>query len=446
MNSTINNKTTTEQILNLIDDIQNKLLKSQQERNYAYYSENLFGTEKLEEKKIPNENIINNINNQSAILNQSLSNEIEIKKLIKEEFDILISSYQTKIYDTINKLDNKIDNNYLNIKNEQKNLKDSLKFMNINDYNKFNVDITNSLKDIKQLIINYVPYDEYQKNNKEIFEQIDLNKNNIGLQSKNFEDIKNKFDYIINQNNNKLENEIKLNEVSNKYTSVQKKLDEYYQELKNFKNNISSNYHKINEENKVNVELEKIKNIRLFGVNKNDEKILNEKIENMEQKIKYNEKSINILFDELKKFSIHNKKNIGESKTDNVFNSFEDGNNLFDEKNENNIDINSINKTKNISNNIIPFNNNNSRESSDKPKDYEYIKDDIKEDNNINKNDNDIENNENIENNEIIGNNEIIENNENNGPRGELPIPVNDENAEIMESRNEFDDYDIIEE
>ena len=233
MNSTINNKTTTEQILNLIDDIQNKLLKSQQERNYAYYSENLFGTEKLEEKKIPNENIINNINNQSAILNQSLSNEIEIKKLIKEEFDILISSYQTKIYDTINKLDNKIDNNYLNIKNEQKNLKDSLKFMNINDYNKFNVDITNSLKDIKQLIINYVPYDEYQKNNKEIFEQIDLNKNNIGLQSKNFEDIKNKFDYIINQNNNKLENEIKLNEVSNKYTSVQKKLDEYYQELKN---------------------------------------------------------------------------------------------------------------------------------------------------------------------------------------------------------------------
>ena len=446
MNSTINNKTTTEQILNLIDDIQNKLLKSQQERNYAYYSENLFGTEKLEEKKIPNENIINNINNQSAILNQSLSNEIEIKKLIKEEFDILISSYQTKIYDTINKLDNKIDNNYLNIKNEQKNLKDSLKFMNINDYNKFNVDITNSLKDIKQLIINYVPYDEYQKNNKEIFEQIDLNKNNIGLQSKNFEDIKNKFDYIINQNNNKLENEIKLNEVSNKYTSVQKKLDEYYQELKNFKNNISSNYNIINEENKVNVELEKIKNIKLFGVNKNDEKILNEKIENMEQKIKYNEKSINILFDELKKFSIHNKKNIGESKTDNVFNSFEDGNNLFDEKNENNIDINSINKTKNISNNIIPFNNNNRRESSDKPKDYEYIKDDIKEDNNINKNDNDIENNENIENNEIIGNNEIIENNENNGPRGELPIPVNDENAEIMESRNEFDDYDIIEE
>ena len=440
MNSTINNKTTTEQILNLIDDIQNKLLKSQQERNYAYYRENLFGTEKLKEKKIQNENIINNINNQSAILNQSLSNEIEIKKLIKEEFDILISSYQTKIYDTINKLDNKIDNNYLNIKNEQKNLKDSLKFMNINDYNKFNVDITNSLKDIKQLIINYVPYDEYQKNNKEIFEQIDLNKNNIGLQSKNFEDIKNKFDYIINQNNNKLENEIKLNEVSNKYTSVQKKLDEYYQELKNFKNNISSNYNIINEENKVNVELEKIKNIKLFGVNKNDEKILNEKIENMEQKIKYNEKSINILFDELKKFSIHNKKNIGESKTDNVFNSFEDGNNLFDEKNENNIDINSINKTKNISNNIIPFNNNNSRESSDKPKDYEYIKDDIKEDNNINKNDNDIENNENIE------NNEIIENNENNGPRGELPIPVNDENAEIMESRNEFDDYDIIEE
>ena len=440
MNSTINNKTTTEQILNLIDDIQNKLLKSQQERNYAYYSENLFGTEKLNEKKIPNENIINNINNQSAILNQSLSNEIEIKKLIKEEFDILISSYQTKIYDTINKLDNKIDNNYLNIKNEQKNLKDSLKFMNINDYNKFNVDITNSLKDIKQLIINYVPYDEYQKNNKEIFEQIDLNKNNIGLQSKNFEDIKNKFDYIINQNNNKLENEIKLNEVSNKYTSVQKKLDEYYQELKNFKNNISSNYNIINEENKVNVELEKIKNIKLFGINKNDEKILNEKIENMEQKIKYNEKSINILFDELKKFSIHNKKNIGESKTDNVFNSFEDGNNLFDEKNENNIDINSINKTKNISNNIIPFNNNNSRESSDEPKDYKYIKDDIKEDNNINKNDNDIENNE------IIGNNEIIENNENNGPRGELPIPVNDENAEIMESRNEFDDYDIIEE
>ena len=446
MNSAINNKTTTEQILNLIDDIQNKLLKSQQERNYAYYSENLFGTEKLKEKKIQNENIINNINNQSAILNQSLSNEIEIKKLIKEEFDILISSYQTKIYDTINKLDNKIDNNYLNIKNEQKNLKDSLKFMNINDYNKFNVDITNSLKDIKQLIINYVPYDEYQKNNKEIFEQIDLNKNNIGLQSKNFEDIKNKFDYIINQNNNKLENEIKLNEVSNKYKSVQKKLDEYYQELKNFKNNISSNYNIINEENKVNVELEKIKNINLFGVNKNDEKILNEKIENMELKIKYNEKSINILFDELKKFSIHNKKNIGESKTDNVFNSFEDGNNLFDEKNENNIDINSINKTKNISNNIIPFNNNNSRESSDEPKDYEYIKDDIKEDNNINKNDNDIENNENIENNEIIGNNEIIENNENNGPRGELPIPVNDENAEIMESRNEFDDYDIIEE
>ena len=443
MNSTINNKTTTEQILNLIDDIQNKLLKSQQERNYAYYSENLFGTEKLKEKKIPNENIINNINNQNVLLNQSLSNEIEIKKLIKEEFDILISSYQTKIYDTINKLDNKIDNNYLNIKNEQKNLKDSLKFMNINDYNKFNVDITNSLKDIKQLIINYVPYDEYQKNNKEIFEQIDLNKNNIGLQSKNFEDIKNKFDYIINQNNNKLENEIKLNEVSNKYTSVQKKLDEYYQELKNFKNNISSNYNIINEENKVNIELEKIKNIKLFGINKNDEKILNEKIENMEQKIKYNEKSINILFDELKKFSIHNKKNIGESKTDNVFNSFEDGNNLFDEKNENNIDINSINKTKNISNNIIPFNNNNSRESSDKPKDYEYIKDDIKEDNNINKNDNDIEN---IENNEIIGNNEIIENNENNGPRGELPIPVNDENAEIMESRNEFDDYDIIEE
>ena len=65
-----------------------------------------------------NQNVLSNNNN-------NIPNEFELKKMIKEEFNKLISSYQIDIDNKISTIDNKIhdiSNDCLNIKSEHTNL------------------------------------------------------------------------------------------------------------------------------------------------------------------------------------------------------------------------------------------------------------------------------------------------------------------------------------
>ena len=204
----------------------------------------------------------------------NIPNDNDIRRIVREEFNILISSFKSEVNNNINNLDNKINivsKDCLNMKN------DLMNNNNINN-NKYNLDIENSLKEINQLIKGFVPYNEFMQKNKEILDQIALNKSNINLESKKGNDISTKInslnnDYyninqkiqeltvsldeiknklnnfndnynneisVIKQNNNKiLTNEIKLNDISNKNNFIQKKLDEYYKDLNDFKNNIN---------------------------------------------------------------------------------------------------------------------------------------------------------------------------------------------------------------
>jgi chromosome segregation ATPase len=144
----------------------------------------------------------------------------------------------------------------------------------LNNNENIKTDVNNSLAEIKQLLLNNVSKNEFERKNNEIQEQINFTKNSLNIESKSGTEISNKLDYeikninqkiqelklanenmknkldnfndtfnneinIIKQNNNKiLNNEIKINELNNKNNSYQKKLDEYYQDLNNFKNEI----------------------------------------------------------------------------------------------------------------------------------------------------------------------------------------------------------------
>ena len=325
------NNQTTKRIYNLIDDIQAKLSKRKQSKKYLnqtdYQNNNVFPTNeniiilRSQQPNISNDNVryLNLNPSQSQSLGQNVLNNLnnipsenDIRKIIQDEFKSLISAYHSEINNNINNLDNKINiisNDCFTMKNEINNLNNLYKDNINNNNNKNNLDMENSLNQIKLLISDNVPYKEYKQKTEEIFEKINSNKNGINEESQkrneyctklnndinninqklydlnlSLEGIKNKFNNfndnynneinLIKQNNNKiLTNEIKLNDLNNKNDIVQKKLDEYYKDLNDFKNNInlftSTNSEKINdlndklinekEKNKNNTEIKNIK-------------------------------------------------------------------------------------------------------------------------------------------------------------------------------------------
>ena len=240
MYSTPNNQT-TKKIYDLLDSIQKKLSGSNQVHkniNRTHYPNiNLIPSNETsyilrnQPQNITTDNIryMNIIPNQSESFNQNvlsnnnnnnnIPNEFELKKMIKEEFNKLISSYQMDIDNKISTIDNKINdisNDCLNIKSEQNNLsKQYINLINnnknnINDNNNMNLDIENSLNEIRQLMTGYITQNEFGKKYKEILEQINSSKNSNLLEIKklneNYNKLKNDFDDI----NQKIQ-ELKIN-------------------------------------------------------------------------------------------------------------------------------------------------------------------------------------------------------------------------------------------
>ena len=312
MYSTTNNQT-TRKIYDLLDSIQDKLSRQSQNRRALnksqYQNLNIIPSSETtyvlrnQPQNITTDNIryINILPNQSESFSQNvphnIPNETDLKKIIKDEFNKLMSSHQIDIDNKLNSMDNiinDISNDYLNIKTEQNNISKQYNYIinnnnknNSNDNMSIKLDVENALNEMKQLMTGYITHNEFGKKYKEILEQINSCKNSALLETKklnenynklrndfdninqkiqelniNYENIANKFDNfydnynneinIIKQNNKKiLTSEIKLNEINNKNIFIQKKLDEYYAELNDYKNSInlliSSNNEKINE-------------------------------------------------------------------------------------------------------------------------------------------------------------------------------------------------------
>ena len=544
MYSTTNNQT-TRKIYDLLDSIQEKLSKSSQVRknlNKTSYA-NINYNPPIETQYIlrnPQQNIttdniryINILPNQSSsfmnnqtTLNNSPS-EIDIKKLIKDEFNKLISSHQLDIDNKFNTMENKlneISNDYSYIKNEQNNLNKQYNYiLNNNNSNndsnkKLNLDVENSLKEIRALLNGFITQDEFGKKYQEILEQINSGKNNNVLETKklneNYNKLKNDFDNInqkiqefninneniankfenfyenynneinvIKQNNNKiLTNEIKLNEINNKNSFIQKKLDEYYQELNDYKNNInlliSSNNEKINEiknnlskekskENQKNESsLNSIKNINEILNNdlneiRNEIYQIKEKMKkvdliNIEQIGKFDFDKINLLSKECQEIKDNNPKLFEFFEKYDI--SIKDLNTKLnklntDYENETKKRYNQINERLNKFEEGIKDINNNlpNKKLSDIDKGIKINEEDIKQSKNIKKIDNDsgieIINSQIInsdeENKENINNeNENAEKKDEEKPRGNLPIPVDDDKNDNNDD-DEFGGFDV---
>ena len=544
MYSTTNNQT-TRKIYDLLDSIQEKLSKSSQVRrnlNKTSYA-NINYNPPIETQYIlrnPQQNIttdniryINILPNQSSsfmnnqtTLNNSPS-EIDIKKLIKDEFNKLISSHQLDIDNKFNTMENKlneISNDYSYIKNEQNNLNKQYNYiLNNNNSNndsnkKLNLDVENSLKEIRALLNGFITQDEFGKKYQEILEQINSGKNNNVLETKklneNYNKLKNDFDNInqkiqefninneniankfenfyenynneinvIKQNNNKiLTNEIKLNEINNKNSFIQKKLDEYYQELNDYKNNInlliSSNNEKINEiknnlskekskENQKNESsLNSIKNINeILSNNLNEirneiyqikEKLKKVDLINIEQINKFDFDKINLLSKECQEIKDNNPKLFEFFEKYDI--SIKDLNTKLnklntDYENETKKRYNQINERLNKFEEGIKDINNNlpNQKLSNIDKGIKINEEDIKQSKNIKKIDNDsgieIINSQIInsdeENKENINNeNENAEKKDEEKPRGNLPIPVDDDKNDDNDD-DEFGGFDV---
>lgn len=545
MYSTTNNQT-TRKIYDLLDSIQEKLSKSSQVRknlNKTSYA-NINYNPPIETQYIlrnPQQNIttdniryINILPNQSnsfmnnqTTLNNSPS-ETDIKKLIKDEFDKLISSHQLDIDNKFNTIENKlneISNDYSYIKNEQNNLNKQYNYiLNNNNSNndsnkKLNLDVENSLKEIRALLNGFITQDEFGKKYQEILEQINSGKNNNVLETKklnenynklkndfdninqkiqefniNYENIANKFENfyenynneinVIKQNNNKiLTNEIKLNEINYKNSFIQKKLDEYYQELNDYKNNInlliSSNNEKINEiknnlskekskENQKNESsLNSIKNINEILSNdlneiRNEIYQIKEKLKkvdliNIEQIGKFDFDKINLLSKECQEIKDNNPKLFEFFEKYDI--SIKDLNTKLnklntDYENETKKRYNQINERLNKFEEGIKDINNNlpNKKLSDIDKGIKINEEDIKQSKNIKKIDNDsgieIINSQIInseeENKENINNeNENAEKKDEEKPRGNLPIPVDDDKNDNNDDDDEFGGFDV---
>ena len=391
--STTNNQT-TRKIYNIIDDLEQRLSNRNKSRkkyvgldneNYSNYP-NEYSDRNNSYYQRPQLNAISNNDayyqplntNQSQIIPQNLivnqSTDLDIRKIIKEEFSTLIIPYQTDLNNNINMLQVKINNILNDYQNENNKLR------SIPNINK----VDNQILEIKNIL------SEYNNKIKELEDQIASNLNNLNIRNNSIQafddklnneikninqniqelkmknqDYNNRFNNFINnydnemttikQNYNKLlTNEIKLNDTIDKNSFLQKNFDALKEENNNFKNSInlslSEKNQKLNDlENKQNNLNNKINDLE------NNQKNLNNKINDFESKNKkFNEEmnnmnnnlinmttSINNLKD--KTFNFYNNDNNNTNNNDSQINELK---NKIDKLNINDllkIDINKIN-------------------------------------------------------------------------------------------------------
>ena len=139
--STTNNQT-TRQIYNIIDDLEEKLSNRKklrkginaQNSTFSNYNQEMLDNninsyyQRPQINSFINERYIPPVStNQSQVIPSNLtmnqSSDIDVRKIIKEEFNSLMSPYQTDIKNNMNMLENKINNMSNDFKNENNKLR-----------------------------------------------------------------------------------------------------------------------------------------------------------------------------------------------------------------------------------------------------------------------------------------------------------------------------------
>ena len=250
-------RTTNRQMISILDDLENRLNRHiPQHQNQAEFN-NFDNINPFRNQSNMNNNNYRDypfMNNQNNYDNISPSMEYKIRQMIKDEFNILILSYQKEMHNEFNIMESKIEKNSLELKNLQtKNLNNLQNFM-FNSENEFNLNQPN-LMDNNQYVLRF-EYDNkinelthqittlnsLTKSIKDAYDKIDDNKYNKGDDfSQKMIDIQNQFDTVLgemNQFQNNINNfnqsllEIKLNN-----NNLKNELKNEIQTLKNNKNN-----------------------------------------------------------------------------------------------------------------------------------------------------------------------------------------------------------------
>ena len=259
------NNQQTSQIYDLIDNIGGKLSQRNSQVN-LFQNKNFMISRNNNQRYFDINNINNNPNfyqvNTSSNTYDLKDNQIntpvnqltnyELRKIIKEEFESLYKPYHIAINNDFKKLRGEIINfNELNIFDKSNNFK--------NDKNEINF----ALNQIKNTLYDYVSLKEYNKKINELEEKINNNNSQkyqnylieqINNLNEEFQYIKNKFKEIykkinnnpigdFNQNDDNIKiNEIKLNDIINKNSFLQKDIENCKQELNSIKNKINSSF------------------------------------------------------------------------------------------------------------------------------------------------------------------------------------------------------------
>ena len=368
------NNQTTKKIYSIIDDLEKKLSKRSNSRrqyrvgdnsNFSYYN-NLDNTDNINSyynrpqiNSFSNEVYLNPQNtNQSQVIPQNLitnqSSDLDIRRIIKEEFNTLILPYTSDINNNINVLQDKMNNMSKDFQNES----DKLRAVKVN-----NLSDENILKEVKNMLSGYVTFNEYNKKIQELEDLINSNINDLNIKNnyaqkfedkcnndiKNIsksiqemqfanQDYNNKLNNFINnydneinilrQNYNKLlTNEIKMNDIVDKNSFLQKNVDGLKEEINNFKNSVNSF---LSEKNQKINDLENKQNI--LGDKINEFENMNKKINKEMDQISNSLKNIN---------ETYNKNNISNN---NINNDIKDNRDKTDLINSIKIDINKINQ------------------------------------------------------------------------------------------------------
>ena len=198
------NNQTTKQIYNIIDDIEQKLTKGSSSRrkyrgddgNYSYYNDNInpyYNRSQI--NSFSNDAYIHPINtNQSQVIPPNLalnqSSEIDIRKIIKEEFSSLILPYQNDLNNNVNILQNKINNMSNDLQNDNIKLR---AIQNNNNDDKIK-------KEVKNMLSEYITFNEFNKKIQELEDLITSNTNNLNQSNIRVQKLDDKF------NNKKVKN------------------------------------------------------------------------------------------------------------------------------------------------------------------------------------------------------------------------------------------------
>ena len=255
--STTNNQTTRE-IYNIIDNIEEKISNRNKSRKryngpmYQNYSNYIDINDNPYNQRPQINSFINDPyspyanTNQSQVIPQNLtmnkSNDIDVRAIVKEELNSMLENHQKNVNENINLLQNKINN----ISDDYKKENIKLRSQNNNNINKENL-----LNEIKNMLLGFVPLNDYNKKIKELENLIYSNQNNINAKNNSIQSMENKFDNEIKKINQNLQS------MENKFDNEIKKINQNLQEIKFKYEDISNKYN--NFENNYNTDIKILK-------------------------------------------------------------------------------------------------------------------------------------------------------------------------------------------